>query len=195
MENQMSKKIENSEYYIKYRMTDSYRESHAIFDNLTQHEVEDRHIASRDIKERFQENGQWQERTKTLYYYQWASAWQELMRRFPDAKIEWKEFERDGKLYGCMYYPDGTAEVWCKITINGLTREMWLPVMDYNQKAISNPNSKDISDARMRCMVKCIALFGLGLDIFMGKYDPIKLGDPRAKTITLGEAKEKGLLP
>jgi hypothetical protein len=29
----------------------------------------------------------------------------------------------------------------------------------------------------------------------MRTYDPIKLGDPRAKTITLGEAKEKGLLP
>jgi hypothetical protein len=72
---------------------------------------------------------------------------------------------------------------------------MWLPVMDYNQKAISNPDAREISDARMRCFVKCAALFGHGLDVFMRTYDPIKLGDPRAKTITLGEAKEKGLLP
>jgi hypothetical protein len=44
--------------------------------------------------------------------------------------------------------------------------------MDYKNKAIVNPDARDISDTRMRCLVKCLALYGLGHSIFGGEDVP-----------------------
>ena len=49
---------------------------------------------------------------------------------------------------------------------------MWLPVMDNRNKSIANPSSRDISDARMRCLVKAIAMHGLGAYIYAGEDLP-----------------------
>ena len=49
---------------------------------------------------------------------------------------------------------------------------MWLPVMDNRNKAVPNPTSRDISDARMRCLVKAIAMHGLGAYIYAGEDLP-----------------------
>jgi hypothetical protein len=49
---------------------------------------------------------------------------------------------------------------------------MWLPVMDFNNKAIVNPDARQISDAKMRCLVKTCAMFGLGINIYDGSYSP-----------------------
>ena len=58
----------------------------------------------------------------------------------------------------------------CTITIEGVSRDMWLAVSDYRHNAVTNPDARDISDSKMRCMVKCLALFGLGIEIYEGKY-------------------------
>ena len=60
----------------------------------------------------------------------------------------------------------------CSVTIGEVTRDMWLPVMDYRHKAIANADSRSISDARMRCLTKCFALFGLGHYIYAGEDTP-----------------------
>jgi hypothetical protein len=44
--------------------------------------------------------------------------------------------------------------------------------MDYRNKAIAHPSSRDISDAKQRCLVKCFALFGLGIYIYRGDAVP-----------------------
>lgn len=163
----------SDEYHAKYKSSEDVKRSQSIWDNLTQHEVEDRHIEEKYIKQKYQDkNGNWQEKDVTLHYYSWSECWAELKSRYPNADVQFKTFEREGKEHGCMYYLDGSAEVQCTITIDGLSHTMWLAVMDYKNKAIQNPSSVDISNAKMRCMVKCIALFGLGLDIYRGKYTP-----------------------
>ena len=65
-----------------------------------------------------------------------------------------------------------TAEVNVAVTVEGVTHAMWLPVMDNRNKSIVNPTTRDISDARMRCLVKCIAMFGLGIYIYAGEDLP-----------------------
>ena len=170
-----------TEHYSKHNNQDYVKHMRAVFLNLSQHEISERHIESREISTR--------EGVKTLYYYQWAACWRELKRRFPDASYKFREFERDGKVYDVMYYPDTTASVHCTLTIAGIEMDMWLPVMDFKNNAIPNPSSRDISDSKMRCLMKCAAMHGHGLDIFEGNYDPIKLGDPRGKKMTLAEAK------
>ena len=96
-------------------------------------------------------------------YLSWSWAWQEVKNKYPDASFE---------VHDDVVYPDGTREVRVSVTIEGLTHMMWLPVMNHTNNAISNPNARDVSDARMRCLVKAIALHGLGLYIYAGEDIP-----------------------
>ena len=49
---------------------------------------------------------------------------------------------------------------------------MWLPVMDYKNKAIVSPDTRAVSDTRMRCLTKCLAMYGLGHYIYAGEDLP-----------------------
>lgn len=95
-----------------------------------------------------------------LNYISWASAWSILMENYPNSTYE---------VLDPVAMSDGTVEVWCAVIIEGHTRKMWLPVMDNRKNAIKCPNSRQISDARMRCLVKCMAVFGLGIQLYSGE--------------------------
>jgi hypothetical protein len=49
---------------------------------------------------------------------------------------------------------------------------MWLPVMNHKNQAISNPDAFQINTAKMRCLTKCLAMFGLGHYIYAGEDLP-----------------------
>ena len=66
-------------------------------------------------------------------------------------------------------YDDGSMMVFASVTIEENTREMCLPVMDNKNNSIINPSSRQVSDNKMRCLVKCLALFGLGLNVYAGE--------------------------
>ncbi len=149
-----------------------------IWNNLTEHEIDDRdiqaqtHTRKKKVLDKRTNKTEWIEEEYQLHYYSWGACWRELMNRYPSAAYEFSTFEREGKLYDVMYYADSTASVHCTVTIEGVSREMWLPVMDFRNKAIPNPDARAISDAKMRCLVKTVAMFGLGLDIYEGAYIP-----------------------
>jgi len=71
-----------------------------------------------------------------------------------------------------VVYPDGTMEVRCTVTIEGLSHQMWLPVLDFKNRAVSGPNAFDINSSRMRVLTKCLAMFGLGHYIYAGESTP-----------------------
>jgi len=48
-----------------------------------------------------------------------------------------------------------------------------LPVLDYRNKPIATPNSFDVNTSIMRCLVKAIAMQGLGLYIYAGEDTPL----------------------
>ena len=80
--------------------------------------------------------------------------------------------------------------VFTKVTIKGLTREMWLPVMDYKNKAmIDNATMFDINKTIMRCLTKNLAMFGLGLYIYAGEDLPT---DEPKQMITEAQKKDIG---
>jgi hypothetical protein len=113
-----------------------------------------------------------------LPYLKWSVALRILTENFPDHKIEFERFDRGGKVYDVMYYPSEAASVHCTITIEGVSRDMWLAVTDYRHNSLTNPDATDISNSKMRCMVKCLALFGLGIEIYEGKYvEPERVDD------------------
>jgi hypothetical protein len=103
------------------------------------------------------------EKKNNLSYLSWAWAWATLMEHYPQATFEFDQPQTQ---------LDGTMMVFCTVNIGEVSRKMWLPVMDYKNKAISNPDAFAINTAMMRCLVKCLALFGLGHYIYAGEDLP-----------------------
>jgi|TARA_R100000149_G_scaffold382_2_gene115 hypothetical protein len=154
--------------------------------------IQDRDIDVRTLTRKVKEGNQWIDVEYDLHYYKWSSCWRQVMKLYPDATYKFTEYERDGKVYDVMYYPNGTGRVECTVTILGFSRTMWLPVMNYRNDAVPDPDARAISDTKMRCLVKTVAMFGLGLDLYEGKYDPDDENDEDApsepETTTLGDA-------
>lgn len=125
------------------------------------------------------------EKKNGLTYLSWAWAWAEFMKRYPQAEYEIVKF--NGLPYA--YDPNTGYMVYTKVTVDGQTREMWLPVMDSANKAMKSEPYKytdrygkehtvasatmfDINKTIMRCLVKNLAMFGLGLYIYAGEDLP-----------------------
>lgn len=147
------------------------------------------------------------EKKNGLTYLSWAWAWGEVKKACPDAGYKIGEVEYDPDL-GFMCHTE--------VTIEGETLAMWLPVMDganksmkkvsYTYKGTAWKDGKkvevdkvveaattfDINKTIMRCLVKNLAMFGLGLYIFAGEDlpesetppAPINPPAPVAKTAT-----------
>lgn len=106
-------------------------------------------------------------------YISWTWAWGILMQTFPGAVVSFDTFKQaDGTEVDVMYYPDGTASVQTTVTIGDCSRTIRNAVMDNRYNALKNPNSRDVNDARMRCMVKNLAFFGLGTECYFGEDLP-----------------------
>ena len=108
------------------------------------------------------------EKKGNLTYLSWTHAVSSLMEHYPESSFE---------VYEPVKYGDGSVEVRVSVTLREgaeeVTKVMWLPVMDHKNNAIKEPDARKISDAKMRCLVKCISLFGLGLYIYAGEDLPI----------------------
>ena len=108
-----------------------------------------------------------------LTYLPWSEAVTLMMENYPEYTVKWHgTADEKGVTRDVTYYEGGTASVACSVTIGEVKRECWLPVMDYKNKAIAHPDSRSVSDAKQRCLVKCFALFGLGIYIYRGASLP-----------------------
>ena len=134
-----------------------------------------------------------------LKYLSWAPAWKRFKKICPDAKYDIRHW--GDKPY--LYDEDLGYMVETSITVEGETHSMWLPVMNSANKAMKNKpykytakNSKtgayeertvesatmfDINNALMRCLVKNMAIFGLGLYIYEGEDLPGDNSESSAK--------------
>ena len=124
-----------------------------------------------------------------LSYIPWATAWSEVAKVFPDATYEIKKF---GDRQLPYTESDLGIMVFTSVTINGITREMELPVMDGANKAMKTyeytytitKNGKavekkvaaatmfDINKTVMRCLAKNLAMFGIGLHLWTKEEAP-----------------------
>jgi hypothetical protein len=99
--------------------------------------------------------------------------------------------------------------VYVSVTADGLTHEMWLPVMDSNNKAmksepytiktkykdivVGKATMFDINKTIMRCLVKCLGMFGLGLYIYAGEDLP-EGSEEDTGTISMNRENKEDLL-
>lgn len=121
-----------------------------------------------------------------LSYLSWAWAWAEVKKHFPEATYDILKFENN---LPYVYDKNTGYMVFTQVTIDGLTHEMWLPVMDGANKAMKSvpqtystkysgektvevASMFDINKTIMRCLVKNLAMFGLGLYIYSGEDLP-----------------------
>lgn len=131
-----------------------------------------------------------------LTYLSWSWAWTEVLKKCPDATYEICKFENN---LPYVYDGDTGYMVFTKVKINGIEREMWLPVMDGANKAMLNHDYTyivtdyykktetekkvkkatmfDINKTIMRCLTKNLAMFGLGLYIYSGEDLPELVDD------------------
>lgn len=134
------------------------------------------------------------EKKNGLTYLSWAWAWAEVKKRYPDATYTIYHDEQHRP-----YFEDTELGFMCytSVTILGETLEMWLPVMDsannamkrnaYDFSTFSKYGEKkhhvnaatmfDINKTIMRCLVKNLAMFGLGHYIYAGEDLPEEVAD------------------
>ena len=108
------------------------------------------------------------EKKNGLSYLSWAWAVDQLLS--VDENANWEYLEP-------LSFGD-TLMVRCSVTALGKTMTAQLPVMDYKNKAIHNPNAFDVNTAMQRCLAKAIALHGLGLYIYAGEDVPPDSAEP-----------------
>ena len=131
------------------------------------------------------------EKKNGLTYLSWSWAIAEVLKKHPDMTYKILRFENNLP----YTYDEKTGYmVFTEVTICGITREMWLPVMDGANKAMLDheytyevKNYKtgeliekkvapatmfDINKTIMRCLTKNFAMFGLGLYIYAGEDLP-----------------------
>jgi hypothetical protein len=131
------------------------------------------------------------EKKEGLNYISWANAWN-IISKYYNADYSVREF--DGRPY--LHDEILGYIVETTVTINGISKSMKLPVMDNKNKSLKSApytymgttwvdkkkvavektvnqiTSFDINTSIMRCLVKNIALFGLGLYVYAGEDIP-----------------------
>lgn len=136
------------------------------------------------------------EKRDTLTYMSWSNAWSEFKSAYPSATYRILKNES-----GLPYFSDPNLGimVFTEVTVDDVTHQMWLPVMDsknktmklqpytyqvwdnykkaYVEKTVQSASMFDVNKTLMRCLVKNLAMFGLGLYIFQGDDLPEKSAD------------------
>jgi len=107
------------------------------------------------------------EKKNNLTYLSWAWGWAEALKADEDATFKVEMFGDK-----CFMDINGTAMVFVTVTMFRKPMTCQLPVMDYRNKAIPNPDAFAVNTAIMRCMTKALSLHGLGLYIYAGEDLP-----------------------
>jgi len=141
-----------------------------------------------------------------LTYLSWTYAWAETCKIYPEATYTIEKFANN---LPYVYDENTGYMVFTTVTIEGLTHEMWLFVMDgankslkaqpytykvknkgnwdntarryvvpqgepeFIDKAVEACSMFDVNKTIMRCLVKNLAMFGLGINIYAGEDLPL----------------------
>jgi hypothetical protein len=123
------------------------------------------------------------EKKNGLTYLSWAWAWAEALKADPKATFKVEMFD------GTPLMPvGGSFMVWITVTMFDKPMTCMLPVLDYRNKPIATPNSFDVNTSIMRCLVKAIAMHGLGLYIYAGEDTPpdeVRTEEPEKKIVKI----------
>ena len=127
-----------------------------------------------------------------LSYLSWANAWAEFKSAYPSATYRIIK----NPSTNLPYFSDSNIGiiVYTEVSCDGVSHEMWLPVMNgankamkeapytyqvwdsykkqYVEKTVQAATMFDVNKTIMRCLVKNLAMFGLGLYVYAGEDIP-----------------------
>lgn len=137
-----------------------------------------------------------------LSYVSWANAWKAFKEVYPTATYKVINNPQTNLPY--FIDPALGIMVFTEVTADGLAYSIWLPVMNeankamkteaytyqvwdkvsrkYVEKKVEAATAFDINKALMRCLVKNLSMFGLGLYIYAGEDMPEET-EPDAETV------------
>lgn len=146
------------------------------------------------------------EQKNGLNYLSWAYAWAEIKRVYPGANYNIYKFGEKQLPY--VYDEKTGYMVFTDVTIDDITHEMWLPVMDganktmldhqytystkNGEKTVEAATMFDINKTIMRCLTKNLAMFGLGLSLYQGEDLPVIVTKEDAKKYVVTFGKYQG---
>lgn len=119
-----------------------------------------------------------------LKYVSWAWAWNMVKSIYPSANRVIEEFpefrfnEKTGAWYATgqmldyRITPEG-CEVKVTVTIENEKYSERLYVMDMRNQPVAKPNIAQINKTQQRCLVKALAMAGLGLNLYAGEDLPM----------------------
>jgi hypothetical protein len=113
-----------------------------------------------DVNEHIEKKGQFS-------YLSWPYAVAQL-RQF-DETATWEVRRFDGLPYQSTEF--GTF-VEVAVSVKGITLSQIHPILDSKNKPLLAPNAFDVNTSIQRCLVKAIALHGLGLNVYAGEDLP-----------------------
>ncbi len=128
-------------------------------DNITQSNYF-AELAAINVSDHVEKKGQFN-------YLSWPYAVAQL--RLFDESATWSIERFNGLPYLTTEY--GTF-VEVSVTVRGVTLSQIHPVLDSRNKTIPVPSAFDINTSIQRCLVKAIALHGLGLNVYAGEDLP-----------------------
>ena len=164
------------------------------------------------------------EQKNGLNYLSWAWAWDEVMKNYPNAIYEIERFDNKPYLYdektGYMVFTkmtinDMEREMWLPV-MDGANKSMLdheytykVGIWEYDKtskkrkkigeevKTVEKATMFDINKTIMRCLVKNLAMFGLGLSLYSGEDLPEEeITEETAKAFIFEKGKHanKGIL-
>jgi hypothetical protein len=127
-------------------------------------------------------------------YLSWPFAVSQL-RQF-DATASWEVMRFNGLPF---LSTDSGTFVEVAVTVRGVTLSQIHPVLDARNKTIPVPSAFDINTSIQRCLVKAIALHGLGLKVYAGEDLPTNetdvnkpsLSSPTSRSVVTTLVKQK----
>ena len=114
-----------------------------------------------------------------ITYLPWSAAWAAVKKYYPGATYEVLKDENHN-----LYHTDGrTCWVEVAVHIGDEVQVETLAVMDHRNQAISveSVTSTQVNNSIKRCMVKCLALFGLDLNLWEGEELSAAAKEAKAK--------------
>lgn len=126
-----------------------------------------------DVKNELEKKG-------SFNYLSWSFAIDKLLTVDPNANWEFQEPTKYGE----------TMMIHCTVTACGITRSAFLPVMDMKNQSVKNPDANAVNKAMQRCLVKAIAMHGLGLSVYAGEDLPDDVAVKPKKVIPTDWKKE-----
>jgi hypothetical protein len=132
-----------------------------------------RKLLSIDVSKYIERKGQFD-------YLSWPYAVSQLRLADPEATWEVKRFN------GLPFLEtDLGFFVEVAVTVQGISLSQVHPVLDGRNRPIVSPTTFDINSSIQRCLVKAIALHGLGLNVYAGEDLPLEQEETNANVTPL----------